>query len=554
MKHLHRQIAIIVVSLISTSATVPAQDVYFFDFAPPLEIGVQSLYIPNSSACCVGNEWNSWPSTTLLPLHLPFSASPLVLGEVRNTDQFTTHSAKPPPQGLYPTPIEDSSLRTQIARAGIAPLDAPSADSPQLVELGRMLFHDRILSGNRDTSCATCHHEDLATGDASTHSIGTGGQGLGSDRRRGENAKFTRRNSPEIFNRGLPHWRTQFWDSRVEQVEESVISPAGKKLPYAFSHVLEVQAMFPVTSRDEMRGQKGDVDQFGNRNELALIEDDDEPAIWRALMKRLLSAEGERNSKVSSYRRLFASAFPQKPIHQLGFEHAAIAIAAYERTTFTLLDSPWDRYVAGDVRALNPAAKRGTSLFFGKARCASCHRGSLLTDQDCHNILVPHIGATRLTSSEEDLGRFEETKASPDSYAFRTPPLRNVAVTGPWMHNGAYGSLVDAIRHHLDPVSAYLQYDHRHEQGGELRADVRNSRGRLNRMLPTLARQLVEPTKLTDTEIADLLEFLHAMTSPSLGKLAKNVPLDVPSGLPVDGRESQTTAARQRAVVGRASD
>jgi cytochrome c peroxidase len=558
MKHAQRQI-VLVVSLVAASAAVRAQDVYFLDFAPQLELGVRSYYFPNSSTCCVGSEWNTWPSTTLLPLHLPWSASPPVLIEMRNADHFTTQVAKPqiadsPSQVLYRVPIEDSTLRTQIAAAGIKPLNAPPADSPQLVELGRMLFHDRILSGNRDISCATCHHEELATGDALSHSIGTGGLGLGSNRRRSENAKFTRRNSPEIFNRGLPQWRTQFWDSRVEQVEERVISPAGLRLPYAFSHVLEVQAMFPVASRDEMRGQKGDIDQFGNHNELALIEDDDEPAIWRALMKRLLSAEGERNTKVTSYRRLFASAYPQKPIHQLGFEYAAIAIAAYERATFTLLDSPWDRYVAGDIRALDPAAKRGASLFFGKARCASCHRGSLLTDQKCHNILVPHIGPTRLTSSEEDLGRFEETKASTDNCAFRTPPLRNVAVTGPWMHNGAYETLDAAIRHHLDPVNAFLQYDHRHEQGDEPRADVQNTRARLSKMLPTLAGQLDEPPNLTDAEIANLLEYLHTMTSPSLGNLAKNVPLDVPSGLPVDGREDQTTASRQRAVAVRASD
>ena len=437
-------------------------------------------------------------------------------------------------------PPAAASLRELLTHSRITPIEPGPKLNPQVVELGRMLFYDKIISGNRDTACASCHHDFLATADGLSLSIGTLGLGLGTERVKAHGRKFTPRNAPELFNRGLPEWRTQFWDSRVEQVFNghsiAFKSPANLKLPGGFfTHVLQVQAMFPVTSRTEMRGNFGDRDVHGNINELALIDDKNFPAMWRGLMRRLQSAEGARNPNVASYQQLFAAAFPRTPPQRLGFEHAAVAMAKFQESAYTLLDSPWDRYVAGDENALTPSAQRGARLFYGNAGCVDCHSGRLFTDQEHYNLLVPHIGSDRLTDKDGDLGRFEETKHYRDRHTFRTPPLRNVAATGPWMHNGAYSTLEAAVRHHLDPIQGFLTYDRRHLAKVQLRSLVKNSRRDLEKMLPTLDPKVAGSLNLTPAEMQDLLSFLHSLTSPSLKDLYKIIPLHVPSGLPVDG-------------------
>jgi cytochrome c peroxidase len=109
------------------------------------------------------------------------------------------------------------------------------------------------------------------------------------------------------------------------------------------------------------------------------------------------------------------------------FQHAANAMAAYEIAVFTFEDDPFDRYIQGDKSALSDDAKQGALLFYGKAGCASCHSTGLLTDQKFHNIAVPQIGDGKGREQPFDLGRARETGNDCDRYAFRTPPLRNVA-------------------------------------------------------------------------------------------------------------------------------
>ncbi len=421
----------------------------------------------------------------------------------------------------------DRLLRGHLQRAGIRPLDAGPAFPEAQVQLGQMLFFDAELSGNRDISCATCHHPTLVTGDALSLSIGTKGEGgIGPLRALGAGRSFIPRNAPELFNRGSRSWTSMFWDSRIEITPNGfMLTPAGAALPNGLESVLAAQAMFPVTSRDEMRGLDGDQDVDGEVNELAQIPDEDLPAMWDALMTRLLSIEG--------YRALFAAAYPELAPEQLGFQHAANAIAAFETTAFTFLDSPWDRYVGGDADALDEAAKRGAVLFFGKGRCFHCHSGSLLTDQRHHNLAVPQLGPGKAPDQPLDLGRARETGRRRDRFAFRTPPLRNVALTGPWMHNGAYTTLEGAVRHHLDPVRGLLEYDAR-QLDPRLRESVQEDPLTQASLLSTLDGLLRRPPSLSEQEIRDLLDFLEALTSPSLARLNETIPESVPSGLPVD--------------------
>ncbi|MEM1340290.1 MAG: cytochrome c peroxidase [Bacteroidota bacterium] len=413
--------------------------------------------------------------------------------------------------------IEDRKLEAYVA--------VPEIDSSK-VQLGRMLFFDKLLSGNRDVSCATCHHPSLQSGDNLQLAIGVGGYGLGKSRIMGEDRDRVPRNSPEIFNRGAEEWHTMFWDGRVSGKEGAgFLSPADEKLPEGLDNVLAAQAMFPVTSRDEMRGEIGDVDIFGETNELSLISNAAPQSVWRALMQRILAFSG--------YRKLFKAAYPEIPMSQLGFQHAANAIAAFEIKEFTFVNSPWDKYLRGEVQAMNEAAKRGALLFYGKAKCSECHTGNLFTDQQFHNIGIPQFGPGKDNAAPLDAGRFAETGNPKDRFSFRTPPLRNVAITGPWMHNGAYGTLEDAIRHHLDTRHFLENYDVE-RLSPELRETYKGDKSVIQRVLKTIDPLVKAPIDLNEKEVKDLLAFMAALTDSSAIHLEKLMPLQVPSRLPLE--------------------
>jgi cytochrome c peroxidase len=406
----------------------------------------------------------------------------------------------------------------------MTPLDpGPSPEAAQ-VELGRMLFFDKILSGNRDISCATCHHPTLATVDKLPVSIGTGGRGLGTGRTPGEGRVFIPRNAPDIFNRASPEIVSMFADSRlVQQPDGTFISPAGDALPDTLPNVLAVQAMFPVTSRDEMRGHTGDRDVAGALNELALINDADMPVIWDTLMVRLLD--------IPAYRELFQAAYPDVPLEDLHFAHAAQAIAAFEAATFTFTGSPWDRYLAGDDLALTNAARRGALLFYGEAECARCHSGTLLSDQQHYNIAVPQVGPGKGDEAPLDLGRGRETGETSDRFAFRTPPLRNVALTGPYMHNGAFRTITATVRHHLAPEASLRGYDVVEHLPPSFHGTFQDDPALIAELLAE--RDATAPERpLTAAEFDDLMAFLAALTDPAATNI-EGPPPAVPSGLPV---------------------
>ncbi len=420
----------------------------------------------------------------------------------------------------------DAQLQALIRGHGIRALSAIPRPPLEQVILGQALFFDKELSGKRDISCATCHHPRFALGDGLSVSIGTGGHGLGPDRDLGDVGSFIPRNAPELFNRGDPLWITMFWDGRVSgSPEHGFRTPAGQRLPEGVPSVLAAQAMFPVTSRDEMRGHPGDRDVFGRPNELAEVADGDFVQIWTLLMRRLRA--------IPEYEELFAAAFPQVPASHWGFQHAATAIAAFEMELGNLVNSPWDRYLRGDFMALSPAAKRGALLFLGEGGCVRCHSGPLLTDQQFHVLAVPQIGPGKGAEAPADFGRGRETLRPEDRFAFRTPPLRNVVVTGPWMHDGAYTSLELAVRHHLDVLRAWQHYDIS-QVDSRLRATWRNDAREQGEMLANLDPLLRTPAPLSDGEIDDLLTFLEELTDPAVFSLARFVPVRVPSGLPVE--------------------
>jgi len=149
-------------------------------------------------------------------------------------------------------------------------------------------------------------------------------------------------------------------------------------------------------------------------------------------MKHSLEGAVEDINKMPEYVEMFRKVFGgDKPVTP---ENIAKAIAAFERTVITP-DSPLDRYLEGDVQALSPEAARGFQLFQDKG-CIACHNGPALTDGGFHIIKVP---------GSVDLGRYNVTKEESDKYSFRTPTLRNVALTWPYMNNGSVATLREAV-------------------------------------------------------------------------------------------------------------
>ncbi|MEM7798975.1 MAG: cytochrome c peroxidase [Chloroflexota bacterium] len=440
---------------------------------------------------------------------------------------LTSCANSPDPSRSAQTPALDVELQSLIRENQVTALKVSQPANTAQIELGEALFFDKILSGNRDISCATCHHPTLASVDNLPLSFGTGGVGLGPDRVRGIDREFVPRNAPELFNRGADEWEIFFWDGRVSLDVDTggFHTPAGDVLPAGLDSMLAAQAMFPPTSRDEMRGGLIDVSGYGN--ELAAIHDmgtaqQEMMLIWEGLTARLLEQEG--------YQQLFAAAYPELAADEIGFEHAANALAAFQISAFTSVDTPWDRYLDGNTAALTPQEKRGAVLFYGKASCASCHSGSLMTDQDFYNIGVPQLGPGK-TEMGLDPGRYKETNDFNDMNAFRTPPLRNVALTGPYMHSGVYATLEDAVRHHLDPLGYLNRYTGGHLDA-ELRETLHNDPEVIALIGENIAPELLATPELSDAEISDLTAFLYALTSPQA--LTANVPTQVPSGLPVN--------------------
>ena len=227
------------------------------------------------------------------------------------------------------------------------------------------------------------------------------------------------RQAPTVYNTGFIP--LQFWDGRAGSLEEQAIGPIHNAVEMAEQHNTVV------------------------------------PKI----------------GKIPAYNRQFHLVFGGGA----SLQHIAEAIAAFERTIVSQ-NSAFDKHVMGTEEAMNDSAVRGLALFKGKARCILCHNGPNFTDNKFHNIGVPQVGPLK-----EDLGRYMVTRAEKDKGAFKTPTLRSIVETAPYMHDGVFRTLEEVIDFF--------------DQGG----------GNNPHLSP-----LIRPLGLTSEEKADLREFLHALT------------------------------------------
>lgn len=395
----------------------------------------------------------------------------------------------------------------------------PSINDPK-AKLGKKLFFTKGLGGDNDSACVTCHHPSLGGGDNLSLSIGTGAENpdlLGLGRYHSESAvggmydggPTVPRNAPTVFNIGL--WdQVLFHDGRVESLGKTVgangddglgirtpDSAFGVADPDSGSNLTAAQSRFPTTSPEEMRG-------------FSALDDSNE-TVRNKLAEKLSS----------DWKNEFFEAFGDNLVT---YSRIAEAIGEYERS-MVFVDSPWKKFVRGDKHAISQSAQRGGILFFssienGGANCASCHSGDFFTDEKFHVLATPQVGRGKSNGilSNDDFGRFRESNNVADMYKFRTPTLLNVEVTGPWGHAGGYTTLEGIVRHMLNPADSIANYDFLQLDSMVQATDMQtNTQPALNQLALNRANNVDNVHRIvefTDKDVADIVEFLRALTDP----------------------------------------
>ena len=414
-------------------------------------------------------------------------------------------------------------LPAPLTDADFAPVDAAEA------RLGQLLFYDPILSGNRNISCGTCHHPAFGTSDGLSLGMGDGGVGLGTQRVADpSNMPEQRipRNAPALFNLGAHEFTVLFHDGRIE-VDPN--RPGGLRTPLdadmvtGFVSLLSAQTMFPVLSPDEMAGHysENDVAQAVRRGVIT-----GEGGAWDIIARRVADIPAYTDDFVVVYDHINDPA-------QIGFADISNAIAAFMAWEWRSDNAPFDQVLRGETVLPEPAAT-GMALFYGDAGCATCHSGPFLTDHGFHAMGAPQIGpgkAARFENHARDEGRYRVTGDPADLYAFRTPSLRNVALTAPYGHAGAHSDLRAFVQAHLDPGAALESYDIAAATLPELPVDDLRGQGDYAAIA---AAATATPAQISDADVTALIAFLDALTDPSAMQGRLGVPDTVPSGLPVD--------------------
>jgi cytochrome c peroxidase len=419
-------------------------------------------------------------------------------------------------------------LRKAIEAYQIRPLQILDRPLGPKERLGQALFFDPFVSGPKSIACAACHVRSLGAGDALPMAIGLGAKGVSKERLESKQAFIVPRNAFPFFNRGSAEFRAFFWDGRVQMGTDGKFeSPLGDRLPQGFDNLLAVAAVFPPAEPDEMLGhslKRGALLTYHAELVSPGVNEDDVQArtlsVFDNLMERLLAPHvGAPDATVAKYRELFVAAYPGIALQGFRINHAGNALSAYITAAFALGPAAWDRYVAGDDSALSPDQKEGALIFFGKGRCVVCHAGTEFSDFRFHGLAVPQLRVGK-HASHVDYGRASATGRGEDRFAFRTPPLRNVAETAPYGHNGIFGSLRVIIEHHFNPVPALYAAQ-------QLSPEEAAHAGRL---LGFRSSILAEMAPLSTGDVELLEKFLDSLSSPTVMPDAVAIPVTVPSG------------------------
>ena len=396
----------------------------------------------------------------------------------------------------------------------------------QLADLGRLAFHDTLLGLNNDNSCSGCHSAPLGFGDSQSIAIGVDNNDIvGPDRTGPRNQRRT----PLILNNVF--YPALMWNSRFNSVAgDPFDNNAGFQfpLPEGFSlsglpHLLTAQAFIPPTEKPEMTGFHPSVPGTNDGIRAAVVE--------------RLNANAE-------YRKLFGKNFTEvKSGAPITYEMLARAIAEFE-FTLVFADAPIDKFARGQKNAMSEDEKRGALIFFGSGNCVSCHAvagqsNEMFSDFRQHVAGIPQIAPAvgNVTfdgpGANEDFGLEQVTGNPNDRYAFRTSPLRNLALQPTFFHNGCFTKLEDAVRYHSNAIGSAPSYN---PTAAGVDADLQGPQGPIAPVLARIDPALATPVTLSTDGFRQLIAFLRTgLLDPRANAhdLRKLIPARVPSGRPV---------------------
>tara|TARA_R110000850_G_scaffold80785_3_gene173367 strand:- start:218 stop:1342 length:1125 start_codon:yes stop_codon:yes gene_type:complete len=360
--------------------------------------------------------------------------------------------------------------------------------------LGERLFFDPLLSGQGDRACASCHVLASATADGAALEtrLDVSQEWL---------PEVPARNVPDLWNRDHNDVSTMLWDGRLQPVAAS--DQVGLVLPESlsatvFENLMALQSVRPIVIPAEMLGEPGAANALAPEARGAPIPE----GVLARVVSRLFEVDARGQAEGESYRALFRESYGIGVADEVRPAHLGNALAHYIEIAFQSRDTPWDRYLAGDLSALSADQKRGALLFHGIGGCAVCYAGDIFSDFGFHSVGVPDI------RENKDLGRFYATGMAEDRFLFRTPPLRNATLTAPYFHNGQADTLVEAIRQHLDPYRFARAYA---ESGEHLMAPAE-----IDAISPILA----SGSLITEEQVGRLVAFLEALEDRRAGTLS----------------------------------
>lgn len=393
----------------------------------------------------------------------------------------------------------DKELKLIIEDQKLTKLSDPSPETDEMVLLGKILFNDTGISNLNDISCNTCHQNHLGSADGLPLPIGSGGVGEFPNRKQiNGQSKPMRRHAPAIFNKGRDGMKHALWDGRLQFIlgvpstpvsEISGENPDRNDITDNFENAFDIQPLFPLITPEEFFGFDNDLSELPNT-----------PAIWDALLETKILAH-------EHYQTAFSNAYPDTDLEDLNPGHVSRAVRAFLKINFLANNTPFDRYLDGDLAALSLQQKRGMKVFYGAGKCNICHQGARLTNDGFFSIGVPHLG---FLPFKDDHGREDFTKDSKDRYKFKTPGIRNIKLSGPYMHNGAFNTLEQVIEHKNDAVSSILSYEipEGYQDHYEVILSVDKDPERNNERIGQMPSFLREGLNLTEEQKEDLIDFL----------------------------------------------
>ena len=464
-------------------------------------------------------------------------------------------------------PSVDKQLSTVLSQAGFTGRIGSTLEDrlgrpidPKLVNLGRLLFFDKLHALHHDNTCAGCHSPTNGFGDTQPMAIGIQNNNLVGPHRTGpRNQRRTPMAANTVFYPALM-WNGRFNSTSGDPFDNSMgfhFPPPEDDTRFPpndplIKQLLQAQGQMPPTELVEVAGFTGTCGTIDPASLFCPFDDGKGETVPPP------DASGFRNDPIRqkalellnaspAYQQLFAESFPEVAAGApIDFGMFGRAIAEFE-FTIVFVDAPVDRFARGDRNAMTPSEKRGALLFFGKANCVTCHAVSgksneMFSDFKNRVIGVPQIapafgvGKGNVIfdgpNQDEDFGLEQITGDPNDRYKFRTAPLRNLELAPAYFHNGAFTRLEDAIRHHLNVADSARNYNPR-------KAGVpRDLAGRVGPIEPVLERLdplLQTPINLSNREFKDLVAFVGEGlldVRAKRNRLCNLVPESVPSGMP----------------------